>query len=98
MKMSLSVLVSLCGACLLAACGGGSAARNSGGSELAVTHFSLSGPAFATTGTAFNFTVSAMDASNTVVTSYSGTVHFTSSDSQAVLPQDSPLASGTGNF
>ena len=38
-----------------------------------------------------------MDASNTVVTTYSGTVHLTSSDSQAVLPHDSLLASGTGN-
>src|SRR5260221_3528847 len=98
MKKLLLVLISLGGAGLLAACGGGSVGRNSGGSELAVTHFSVSGPASATTGTAFNFAVSAMDASNTAVTTYSGTVHFISSDSQAVLPRDSPLASGTGNF
>jgi hypothetical protein len=98
MKKSLSVLISLCGASLLAACGGGSVGGNGGGPQLSVSHFSVSGPASATTGTAFGFNVSAMDASNTVVTTYSGTVHFTSSDSQAVLPPDSPLESGMGHF
>ena len=62
------------------------------------THFSLTAPATATTGTAFNFTVTALDASNNVATSYSGTAHFTSTDGQAVLPGNSTLANGTGTF
>jgi hypothetical protein len=49
-------------------------------------------------GTAFNFTVTAMDASNAPVTTYAGTVHFTSSDPQAALPADSTLTNGTKTF
>jgi hypothetical protein len=52
----------------------------------------------ATAGTAVNFTVSALDNSGNVVTSYAGTVHFTSSDSQATLPANSALTNGTGSF
>ena len=44
------------------------------------THFMVSAPATATAGTAFSVTVTALDASNAVVTGYTGTVHFTSSD------------------
>jgi hypothetical protein len=33
-----------------------------------------------------------------LATGYSGTVHFTSSDSQAVRPADTTLTSGTGNL
>lgn len=62
------------------------------------THFSVSAPANTTTGSAFNFTVTALDASNSTVTSYSGTVHFTSTDAQAVLPAASTLTNGTGTF
>ena len=53
------------------------------------THFLVTAPATATPGTAFNFTVSARDSSNNVATGYSGTVHFTSTDGQAVLPANS---------
>jgi hypothetical protein len=67
-------------------------------SAAAATHFSVTAPATATTGTAFNFTVTPLDASNNVATSYSGTVHFTSTDGQAVLPGNSALANGTGSF
>jgi hypothetical protein len=42
--------------------------------------------------------VTARDASNAVVPGYAGTVHFTSSDSAAVLPPDSKLVNGTGTF
>jgi hypothetical protein len=49
-------------------------------------------------GTAFNFTVTALDASNAPVTTYAGTVHFTSSDPQAALPADSTLTNGTKTF
>jgi hypothetical protein len=45
-----------------------------------------------------SFTVTALDASNNVFTSYSGTVHFTSTDGQATLPANSTLTMGTGNF
>jgi hypothetical protein len=62
------------------------------------THFSVTAPASATAGTAFNFTATALDASNNTATSYSGTVHFASTDGQAVLPANSTLANGTGMF
>ncbi len=62
------------------------------------THFSVTGPANATAGTTFNITVTALDASNNVVTSYAGTVHFTSSDGKAVLPANQALANGTATL
>jgi hypothetical protein len=61
-------------------------------------HFSITAPANATAGTAFNFTVSALDGANNPLTSYSGTISFTSSDSQASLPGNSMLTNGTGSF
>src|SRR6266704_2862562 len=67
---------------------------NAGGA----THFSVSAPSSATAGAAFSFTVAALDASNNPATGYSGTVHFSSSDGQGVLPADSTLSSGTGTF
>src|SRR5205823_4136770 len=49
--------------------------------------FNVSGfPSPVTAGTAGSFTVKAQDSSGNVVTGYTGTVHFTSSDVQAVLP------------
>jgi len=62
------------------------------------THFSVSAPATITAGTAFQVTVSALDSSNNVVPGYSGTVHFASTDAQAVLPANSPLTNGSGSF
>lgn len=64
----------------------------------AATHLSVSGPGNAQTRTTFNFTVSALDAANNVSAGYSGTVHFTSSDAQAMLPANSTLAGGTAQF
>jgi len=64
----------------------------------AATHFSVTAPGTATAGTPFNVTVTALDASNAVVTGYTGTVHFTSSDAQAVLPANSTLTNGVGAF
>lgn len=54
------------------------------------THFSVSAPPTATAGTAFSVTVTALDASNATATGYTGTVHFTSTDTdaQVVLPND----------
>jgi hypothetical protein len=63
------------------------------------THFSVT-PATSTpaAGTSFNVTVTALDTSNAVVASYSGSVQFTSSDSQAALPHNSTLTNGVGSF
>jgi hypothetical protein len=62
------------------------------------SQFSVSGPASSGAGFAFTLAVTARDSTNAVVTGYSGTVHFTSSDSAAVLPPDSKLVKGTGTF
>ena len=94
MKASCLGVVAICGSCLLNACGGG----NPPPPPPAATHLSISAPGTATAGTAFQISVSALDASNNVVASYPGTVHFSSSDSQAVLPGNSALTNGTGNF
>ncbi len=64
----------------------------------AATHFAVSAPANATAGTAFNVTVTALDAGDNTVTNYTGTVHFTSSDGQAILPADAMLTNGVGTF
>jgi Cep192 domain 4 len=51
--------------------------------------FQLSAPSAAGPGTSFNFTVTAQNpTSSRTDTSFVGTVHFTSTDSQAVLPGD----------
>jgi len=61
------------------------------------THYSVTSAAPPTTaGTAFNITVTALDANNGPVTTYSGTVHFTSSDAQAVLPASATITNGAG--
>jgi hypothetical protein len=67
-------------------------------SAAAATHFSVSAPASAPAGSAFNFTVTALDAFNNTATGYGGTVHFTSTDSSATLPPDSTFSNGTGSF
>ena len=64
----------------------------------AATHFSVVGPGSVTAGVPFNFTVTALDASNNTANGYTGTVHFTSSDGAAALPANATLASGTGTF
>jgi len=65
----------------------------------AAAHFAFSGtPTTATAGAAFSFTIMAQDPFNNTATSYAGTVHFTSSDSQAVPPANSTLTSGVGTF
>jgi hypothetical protein len=64
----------------------------------AATHFSVTAPGTVTAGTTFNITVTALTATNTVATGYTGTIHFTSSDGKAVLPANSALANGTGTL
>ncbi|HEV7425967.1 MAG TPA: hypothetical protein VGQ46_06330, partial [Thermoanaerobaculia bacterium] len=57
------------------------------------THFSVTAPANVTSGAAFNVIVTALDASNATVPSYTGTVHFTSS-SAGTLPADYTFTGG----
>jgi hypothetical protein len=64
----------------------------------AATHFSVSGPTNASAGLQFFFTVTAFDAYNNIATNYTGLVHFSSNDGRAVLPPNSALTNGTGNF
>jgi hypothetical protein len=53
------------------------------------THLGLSGYyGYATAGSPVTITISALDQYNNVATTYTGTVHFGSSDTQAVLPAD----------
>ena len=94
MKESLLGLISICGLCLLSACGGGGTTP-----PPVATHFSVA-PASptATVGSALNFTVTALDSSNAIVGSYSGMVKFTSSDGNAQLPATSTLTNGTKSF
>lgn len=76
-------------------------AANSGNvnvSAAGATHFLVSGPSPTTAGGAFNFTVAAKDPFNNTVTNYSGTVHFTSTDGQSVLPANAGLSNGAGTF
>ena len=59
---------------------------------------SVSAPVSATAGTSFNFTVTAIDHFGNTAPTYSGTVHFTSSDGTAMLPADATLTNGVGTF
>jgi len=67
-------------------------------SPAAASHFAVSAPGSATAGSAFNFTVTALDPFNNTMTGYNGTVHFTSSDGSATLLANSTLSSSTGTF
>lgn len=101
MKPLLSGAVSMLAIGLLSGCGSGSSnpgGGGGGGGTRAATHFSVTAPASATAGTSFGVMVVALDASNNTAAAYSGTVHFTSSDAQAVLPADSTLTNGTKNI
>ena len=62
------------------------------------THLSMTGLTNGTAGTVQSATVTALDASNNVATGYAGTIHLTSTDTQAVLGPDAALTLGSGNF
>jgi hypothetical protein len=65
----------------------------------ALDHFSVVTSVTTTTaGSPFDVTVTAQDAFNNTVTSYGGTVHFTSADGAAILPADATLTNGTMTF
>ncbi len=96
MKKSLLFLLFVCSLDVLCnACGSGNSTMTQ---SSAATHLSVTAPASATSGTPVSFAVKALDASNNVVASYSGTVSFTSTDAKAMLPASSTLIMGTGNF
>jgi uncharacterized delta-60 repeat protein len=65
----------------------------------AAVQFLVSAPASATAGTAFSVTVIAQDSYGNTATSYSGTISFTSSDtnSKVVLPASYTFIPGTDN-
>jgi uncharacterized delta-60 repeat protein len=54
----------------------------------AAAHFVLSGPSNITKGTAFDLTLTVEDAYGNVIIGYTGSVNFTSSDQNAVLPSN----------
>jgi hypothetical protein len=61
----------------------------------AANSFRLSGiPAMATAGTAYSLTVTAYDSYGNIATGYLGTLHFTSSDSKALLPANYAFTAG----
>ncbi len=63
------------------------------------TKFVVSGfPSSVTAGIAGSVMVTAEDQYGNTATGYTGAVHFTSSDSKAVLPADAGLTDGTGSF
>jgi hypothetical protein len=95
MKRYLLLLVLIGGAYLLNACGG-----NSGGglAQHIATHFFVSAPMAADTGSGFTFSVGALDDIGDAANGYSGTVRFTSTDGKAVLPDNTALVGGTGVF
>lgn len=93
MKKSLLVLVSICGLCLLNGCGAGAPPPP----IPVATHYFVTPSAPPTTaGTPFTVTVTALDDKNSPVATYSGTVHFSSSDAQAVLPASATITGGMG--
>lgn len=95
MKNALLAVVLISGLILLNGCGAG----NTTPPPIQATHFSVTPVAnTATAGTAFNFTVTALDSTNAVVPGYTGTVHFSSSDVQASLPVDTAITNGTGSY
>jgi hypothetical protein len=96
MQKSLLALISICSLSLLHGCGTNSQPPPF---HPVATHLSVTAATTSpTAGTPFSITVTALDASNSAVSDYPGTVHFASSDALAVLPANSTLASGTGTF
>ena len=59
---------------------------------------SISAPPDATAGEPFTVTVTAKSGNGAILTDFTGTIHFTSTDAGALLPSDATLAGGTGTF
>jgi hypothetical protein len=64
----------------------------------AATHLKATAQTTAVAGKAFGVVVKALDAYGNVATSYTGTVHLTSTDASAVLPANGVLYSGQRTF
>ncbi len=63
------------------------------------TAFVVTGsPTSVMAGTAVGFTVTAVDTFGNIATSYTGTVRFTTTDTEATPPANSTLSNGTGSF
>src|SRR5262249_45287197 len=77
---------------------GGTAVQTYNIAVSTATHFAINGPASVAAGAPVLVTVAALDQSNAADTAYSGTIHFTSSDSQATLPGNMTLVGGIGTF
>ena len=64
----------------------------------ALPHFTFTAPSSVTSGMPFDFMVSAQDANGLLLPTYSGLLHFTSSDSAALLRADTNLSNGVANL
>jgi hypothetical protein len=64
----------------------------------AVAFLGMSAPSSAYVGSPINYTFTAYDLYGNVATSYGGTVVFTSTDPNAVLPGSTAISNGTGTF
>jgi microsomal dipeptidase-like Zn-dependent dipeptidase len=62
------------------------------------TKLAVAAPATVILGVPFSITVTAEDSQSNQVGTYSGTVHFVSSDGSSFLPADSTLTDGTATF
>ena len=62
------------------------------------THFVVTQPTTVQAGLPFSLLVTTEDSSNNTTSSFSGTIQFSSSDSQAVLPPNASLTNGVGTF
>jgi Galactose oxidase, central domain len=85
-------------AIFLQACGGTGSGTTPPPPTVTANHFSVTAPSTSSSGLVVQVTVTALSASNSAATNYTGTVHLTSSDTRAVLPADSVLTNGTGTF
>jgi len=65
---------------------------------LGATHYSITAPISAVSGTPFSITVTALDVNNNIVTGYTGTAGFQSTDSSAKLPPHTTIANGVQTF
>lgn len=62
------------------------------------TQFAVSAPTTAIVGVPFSVTVTAEDSQSNPISTYGGTVNFSSSDGLAMLPANSMLSGGVGTF
>nr|MDQ6907575.1 IPT/TIG domain-containing protein [Chloroflexota bacterium] len=63
----------------------------------APTHFVIGSPSFTTAGVPTSVTVTAKDAAENTVLSYTGVIHFASTDAQAILPGNYTFTGGGGD-